>query len=131
MSIHGRDAELGVIRGELERLLYDGTEAAVVVEGAAGMGKSRLLAEVAAIARSLGVRVDQGQPQTFNLGSATPQAAIKLTVARGLAAGQHKVVIANLSGENAIDGFIVRRAPDLTIPLLVPRNLLPCPKGSS
>ena len=29
----------------------------VVVEGAAGMGKSRLLAEVAAIARSLGVRV--------------------------------------------------------------------------
>jgi DNA-binding CsgD family transcriptional regulator len=57
MSIHGRDAELTVIRTELERLLDQGTEAAVVVEGAAGMGKSRLLAEVASIARSLGIRV--------------------------------------------------------------------------
>jgi DNA-binding CsgD family transcriptional regulator len=57
MSIHGRDAELSVIHGELERLLGEGSEAAVVVEGAAGMGKSRLLAEVASIAGSLGIRV--------------------------------------------------------------------------
>jgi DNA-binding CsgD family transcriptional regulator len=57
MSIHGRDAELRVIHTELERLLRQGTEAAVVVEGAAGMGKSRLLAEVVEIARSLGIRV--------------------------------------------------------------------------
>ena len=55
-EFHGRDAELALIRGELERL-SDGAEAVVVVEGAAGMGKSRLLAEVAAIARSLGIRV--------------------------------------------------------------------------
>jgi DNA-binding CsgD family transcriptional regulator len=55
-EFHGRDAELALIRGELERL-SDGTESVVVVEGAAGMGKSRLLAEVAAIARGLGVRV--------------------------------------------------------------------------
>src|SRR5947209_2376433 len=55
-EFHGRDAELALIRAELERLA-DGTEAVVVVEGAAGMGKSRLLAEVAAIARSLGIRV--------------------------------------------------------------------------
>src|SRR6478609_5331226 len=55
-EFHGRDTELALIRGELERL-SDGTEAVVVVEGAAGMGKSRLLAEVAAIARSLGIRV--------------------------------------------------------------------------
>ena len=34
-----------------------GAEAVVVVEGAAGMGKSRLLAEVSTIARSLGIRV--------------------------------------------------------------------------
>src|ERR1700692_1038933 len=46
-ELHGRDTELALIRGELERLS----------EGAAGMGKSRLLAEVAAIARSLGIRV--------------------------------------------------------------------------
>jgi DNA-binding CsgD family transcriptional regulator len=55
-EFHGRDAELALIRGELERLA-DGTEAAIVVEGAAGMGKSRLLAEVGTIARSLGIRV--------------------------------------------------------------------------
>ena len=52
----GRDAELAVIRGELDRL-SDGAEAVLVVEGGAGMGKSRLLEEVAAIARGLGIRV--------------------------------------------------------------------------
>src|SRR5258705_538844 len=55
-EVHGRDAELALIRGELERLA-DGAEAVVVVEGAAGMGKSRLLAEVSTISRDLGIRV--------------------------------------------------------------------------
>jgi DNA-binding CsgD family transcriptional regulator len=55
-EFHGRDAELALIRGELERL-SQGEEAVVVVEGAAGMGKSRLLAEVSTIARSRGIRV--------------------------------------------------------------------------
>jgi DNA-binding CsgD family transcriptional regulator/tetratricopeptide (TPR) repeat protein len=55
-ELHGRDAELALIQAELERL-SDGAEAVLVVEGAAGMGKSRLLAEVATIARSLGIRV--------------------------------------------------------------------------
>jgi len=57
MPIYGRDAELSTIHDELERLLAEGTEAAVVVEGAAGMGKSRLLAEVASIALGLSIRV--------------------------------------------------------------------------
>src|SRR6185436_8537617 len=55
-EFHGRDAELALVRAELERLSH-GVEAVVVVEGATGMGKTRLLAEVAALARSLGVRV--------------------------------------------------------------------------
>jgi predicted ATPase len=55
-EFHGREAELALIRSALERL-SDGTESVVIVDGAAGMGKSRLLAEVAAIARSLGIRV--------------------------------------------------------------------------
>ena len=55
-ELHGRDAELALIRAELERL-SDGAEAVLIVEGAAGMGKSRLLAEVSTIARSLGIRV--------------------------------------------------------------------------
>jgi predicted ATPase len=55
-ELHGRDTELALIRGELERL-SDGAEAVVIVEGAAGMGKSRLLAEVSTIAHGLGIRV--------------------------------------------------------------------------
>jgi DNA-binding CsgD family transcriptional regulator len=56
-DFHGRGAELALIRAELEPLADGGPEAVMVVDGAAGMGKSRLLAEVAAIARSLGIRV--------------------------------------------------------------------------
>ena len=55
-KVHGRDAELARIRGELDRL-SDGAQAVIVVEGAAGMGKSRLLTEVSLIARGLGIRV--------------------------------------------------------------------------
>src|SRR3989441_10845304 len=55
-EFHGRDAELALIRGELERVSA-GAEAIVIVEGAAGMGKSRLLAEVSTIAHNLGIRV--------------------------------------------------------------------------
>jgi DNA-binding CsgD family transcriptional regulator/tetratricopeptide (TPR) repeat protein len=55
-DFHGRDTEVALIRAELERL-SEGAEAVVVVEGAAGMGKSRLLAEVSTIAHSLGIRV--------------------------------------------------------------------------
>jgi DNA-binding CsgD family transcriptional regulator/tetratricopeptide (TPR) repeat protein len=54
--LYGRDSELALIQAELERLA-GGAETVLVVEGAAGMGKSRLLGEVSAIARSLGIRV--------------------------------------------------------------------------
>jgi predicted ATPase len=52
----GRDSELEVIRAALGHL-GDGTSAVVVIEGGAGKGKSRLLAEVIGVARTLGVRV--------------------------------------------------------------------------
>jgi DNA-binding CsgD family transcriptional regulator len=55
-EFQGRETELALIHDELERLL-DGAETVIVVEGAAGMGKSRLLAEVATMARGLGIRV--------------------------------------------------------------------------
>ena len=55
-EFHGRNAELALIRGVLERA-STGAEAVVIVEGGAGMGKSRLLAEVSTIAASLGIRV--------------------------------------------------------------------------
>jgi DNA-binding CsgD family transcriptional regulator/tetratricopeptide (TPR) repeat protein len=54
-GVHGRETELALIRRELEQVA-DGAEAVILVEGAAGMGKSRLLAEVAAIGRNLGIK---------------------------------------------------------------------------
>ena len=55
-SLRGRDAEVARIRDELERLA-DGTGAVVIVEGAAGMGKSRLVSEAARMGGRLGLTV--------------------------------------------------------------------------
>ena len=54
-DLYGRDPELDLIRTELERA-SGGDGAVVIVEGAAGMGKSRLLEEASAIAQSLGIK---------------------------------------------------------------------------
>ena len=55
-ELHGREPDLARIREELERL-SEGNEVAVIVEGSAGMGKSRLLDEVTVVASNLGIRV--------------------------------------------------------------------------
>src|SRR4051794_21415459 len=57
--VRGRDAELAAIRVQLDRV-RSGAGDAVLVEGEPGMGKSRLLAESARIARRLGFRVGTG-----------------------------------------------------------------------
>ena len=50
-TVRGRDAELAVLGQHLDQLL-SGIGSAVLVEAGAGMGKSRLLGEVARIART-------------------------------------------------------------------------------
>jgi predicted ATPase len=55
-ELYGREAELALIQRELARVAQ-GTGGVVLLQGGAGMGKSRLLAEVARIARGLGFRV--------------------------------------------------------------------------
>jgi class 3 adenylate cyclase len=50
----GRAAELAAIQAELDRVRRSGRGAAIVIEGEAGMGKSRLLTAVEARARSAG-----------------------------------------------------------------------------
>jgi class 3 adenylate cyclase len=50
----GRGAELAAIQAVLDRVLRSGRGAAVVIEGEAGMGKSRLLSAVEASARRAG-----------------------------------------------------------------------------
>jgi len=58
-SVRGRDAELTVLGQHLDQLL-SGIGSVVLVEGGAGMGKSRLLGEMAAMARRLSIRVGCG-----------------------------------------------------------------------
>src|SRR5580658_1049767 len=58
-TVRGRDAELGALGQHLDQLL-SGIGSVVLVEGGAGMGKSRLLGEVATMARRLSIRVGGG-----------------------------------------------------------------------
>jgi DNA-binding CsgD family transcriptional regulator len=57
--VRGRDIELTALGKHLDQLL-SGVGTVVLVAGGAGMGKSRLLAEVAAMARRLPIRVGVG-----------------------------------------------------------------------
>jgi DNA-binding CsgD family transcriptional regulator len=58
-AVRGRDAELTVLGRHLDQLL-SGVGTVVLVEGGAGMGKSRLLQEAAAMASRLSIRVGCG-----------------------------------------------------------------------
>src|SRR5579859_5382968 len=57
--IRGRDEQLGMITGLLERVRA-GTGGVAIVEGAAGLGKTRLLAAARDTARALGFRTGLG-----------------------------------------------------------------------
>ena len=57
--VRGRDAELASIGVQLDRV-RSGVGAVVLVDGEPGMGKTRLLAEAARVARRLGFRVGTG-----------------------------------------------------------------------
>ena len=64
-AVRGRDAELTVLGQQLDQLL-SGVGTVVLVEGGAGMGKSRLVEEVAAMARRLSIRVGCGVADPAN-----------------------------------------------------------------
>src|SRR5271154_7244589 len=57
--IRGRDSELASVGGQLARLRA-GTGAVILVEGGAGMGKTRLLDEAAAMASRMSFKVGRG-----------------------------------------------------------------------
>jgi DNA-binding CsgD family transcriptional regulator len=57
--VRGRDAELTALGGHLDKLL-SGIGTVALVEGGAGMGKSRLLGEVVTAARRLSIKVGSG-----------------------------------------------------------------------
>ena len=64
-TVRGRDAELAVLGQHLDQLL-SGIGSVVLVEGGAGMGKSRLLGEVARMAERLSIRVGLGVADPAN-----------------------------------------------------------------
>src|ERR1700722_3916115 len=57
--VRGRDGELSALRRHLDQVL-SGAGTVALVEGGAGLGKSRLLAEVAAMARGLAIKAGVG-----------------------------------------------------------------------
>ncbi len=57
--VRGRDDDLATIGRHLDRLL-SGIGWVIVVEGAAGLGKSRLLKEAVTMARRLSIKVGSG-----------------------------------------------------------------------
>ncbi|MCB9548272.1 MAG: AAA family ATPase [Myxococcales bacterium] len=64
-AIVGRAAELDLLSRGLQALVRAGDDATVVVEGEAGIGKSRLVAEAVAKASELGVRVLTAEAQAI------------------------------------------------------------------
>jgi hypothetical protein len=107
------DFTFGVARassapGALARFTFRGTDLELVVSRGPAGGVLR-------------VSVDGGAPQTYDLRSPTPESQVRLRVARALPEGAHAVEIINQAGgerDTIIDGFIVRRAPDRTGPML-------------
>lgn len=64
-TVHGRDAELAVLGQHLDQLL-SGIGSVLLVEGGAGIGKSRLLGQAAAMAERLSIRVGYGVADPAN-----------------------------------------------------------------
>jgi len=104
-------ATLGAARaasapGESASFTFDGTELLLVVQ------PGRRPA-------ALTVTIDDGAPQLLNLPAGPSDRPLKLPVVRGLPVGPHAVTLTLASGEARLDGFIVRRAPNLTTGMLL------------
>ncbi len=70
-------------------------------------------------AGQMSVSVDGGPERVFDLNAPTRAMAAQIALARGLPAGAHTVELRSESGVNGIDGFIVRQAPNRTLPIFI------------
>ena len=66
-------------------------------------------------AGKLTVQIDNSPPRLIELSAAQNQFQATVSLAHDLPDGQHQVMIVNETGTKAIDGFIVRRQPNLTV----------------
>ena len=122
----GRDAETTFLTGQLHALL-DGDNSSVVIEGEAGIGKSRLVAELIAQAETLGIPVLIGAGDAIE--AATPYHAWRpifrqlFGLNEGMdAAAAQKHVLAQLPD----DPYLLERTPllNVVLPLNLPDNEL-------
>ena len=74
----GRRAEIGQFKGVMEACRANGTGQAIVVRGEAGIGKTRLVAELAAVAENYGYSSHRGLVLDFGVGKG--QDAIRVIV---------------------------------------------------
>ena len=100
------DEKVAQAPGAAAQFVFDGAELVLVTRRGPQAG-------------SLNVSIDRGAGQSFELKADADQPGVQLAVARGLGPGQHLARITSLDGANVIDGFIVRRPPDLTTPLFL------------
>jgi hypothetical protein len=108
-------AEPNAVLGVLKRAGEAGAGASFVFDGTDLILVTRRAPE----AGTLTVRVDGGPIRTLDLRAATATGPVYESVAQGLTDGPHSVALTSTDGANAIDGFIVRRAPRRTGWMLV------------
>ena len=119
-TIRGRDPELAALGARLHRL-RSGSGSVVLIEGAAGMGKSRLIGEAVSMARRLslsaGIGVAEPAENVAALGAASPcairrtRAAARPRCAEQLARGPRAAVLA-AAGSAVAPGTRRHRQPD-------------------
>lgn len=96
----GRQLELQQLRSVLEACRKSGRGASILIRGEAGIGKSRFMDEVAAVARGLGFRNHAGQVLDFGAGADAIQTVVRDMVADDGHVGDRgdQVFINELSG---------------------------------
>jgi class 3 adenylate cyclase/tetratricopeptide (TPR) repeat protein len=118
----GREPERALLTDRIERLVAEGETGTVVIEGEAGLGKSRLVAEACRIARARSVRVLEAAADPVE--RATSYFAWRAMFAGLLRAGSgdERTVLAELAGDPELE----RLLPLLNgvVPLGIPDNAL-------
>lgn len=125
--IVGRTAERELLRSRIDALVRDGRADTLVIEGEAGLGKSRLAAEAAALARARGVPVLAAAADALE--RATSYYAWRQTFADllgGAPEAERSGAQAPLLREVARDGELARLLPLLNgvVPVGIPENEL-------
>jgi class 3 adenylate cyclase/tetratricopeptide (TPR) repeat protein len=120
----GRGPERALLTERIERFVAEGETGTVVIEGEAGLGKSRLVAEACRMARELGVKVLEAAADPIE--HATSYFAWRSTFADLLGVGSEQEDAPGLLAELRDDPELERLLPLLgsVVPVGIPDNAL-------